>query len=172
MMVVTRIRTLGYFGCVMLALSGCGRFSDSGWNPTGWFGGSSEPATLDPEGGYPTAKQDGRVPVAAVTGAKWDPLYEGRILVARALPATKGWWDLALVTEVPMPPGRISPDENGVLRLRLMGKPPAENSFEAANAANPAIDTANVALTISNTELSRIREVVISAGNNAVTLRP
>lgn len=166
-----RTRTIGTLACVMLMLAGCGRVADSRWNPMNW-GGSSQPQTLAPKGGYPTATVDGRVPLAAVTSAKWDPLYEGRMLVVTGLGASKGWWEVALVTEVPMPSGRIRPDENGVLRLRLVGKPPLPNTFEAANPPNPASDTITVALTIPNAVLPSLREVVISGAGNAVTLRP
>ena len=48
----------------MLVLAGCGG-PGSGWNPIGWFGsGSSAPETLVPDGGYPTAQTDGRLPLA------------------------------------------------------------------------------------------------------------
>lgn len=166
-----RIRTLGILGCAVLLAAGCGRFGDSRLNPLGWFGGSNQPTTLAPEGGYPTVSTDGRVGLAQVTGAKWDPLYEGRLLVVTGLPATKGWWKVALVTEVPMPPGRITPDENGVLRLRLVGNPPAAGSAEARMAPHPASDTVTVAMTLSNETLANIREVVITGATNAVTLR-
>lgn len=165
-------KTLGYLACAMLVLAGCGRMGDSSLNPMRWFGGSSEPQTLTPEGGYPSASFDGRTPVAHVAGAKWQPLYEGRMLVVSGLAASKGWWDVALVTEVPMPSGRIRPDENGVLRLRLVGKPPLPNTFEAANAPNPASDMLTVALTIPKAVLPQLREVVISGATNTVTLRP
>ena len=50
----------------MLVLAGCGG-PGSGWNPMGWFGsGSSAPETLVPDGGYPTAQTDGRLPLARV----------------------------------------------------------------------------------------------------------
>ncbi|WP_245155576.1 hypothetical protein [Paracoccus ravus] len=164
-------------GCAMLMLAGCGRFGDSAgdsagdssWNPTTWFG-SSEPETLEPEGGYPTTVEDGRLPVNHITAAHWEPLYEGRLLVVNAIPATEGWWNLALVTEVPMPKGRIRPDENGVLRLRLVGYPPKPGTREASRPANPASDTATVALTLSNEALSPVRQVVITGGGNVVTL--
>lgn len=167
-----RTRTLALFGGAMLALAGCGG-PGSGWNPMGWFdGGSSEPETLAPEGGYPTAQTDGRAPLAHVVSAKWDPLYEGRLLVVTGLAQTKGWWEVALVTEVPMPKGRIRPDENGVLRLRLVGYPPMPNTFEAANPANPASDTVTVGMTLSHASLANLREVVISGAGNSISLRP
>lgn len=167
-----RIRTWGIIGCVALALSGCSRFSESRLNPMGWFGSSSSaPETLEPEGGYPTERQDSRLPVARVTAARWEPLYEGRMLVVTGLAATKGWSKVALVTEVPMPPGRIHGDDTGVLRLRLVGNPPAAGSYEASHAANPASDTLTVALTLPSEALSDINQVVITGAGNAVSLR-
>ena len=166
-----RTRTFALIGCAMLVLAGCGG-PGSGWNPLGWMGdGSSEQQTLVPEGGYPTAVNDGRMPLAHVASAKWEPLYEGRLLVVTGLAQSKGWWEVALVTEVPMPKGRIRPDENGVLRLRLVGYPPPPDTFEAANPTNPASDTITVGLTLSHASLANLREVVISGAGNAITLR-
>jgi hypothetical protein len=159
--------------CAVLLLVGCGRLGDSSWNPMRWMGGSSKPPqTLVPEGGYTTDADDGRVPLAHVTGAKWDPLYEGRLLIVTGLGASKGWWNVGLVTEMPMPAGRIRPDENGVLRLRLVGKPPLPDSFASANPPSPASDTITTALTIPASVLPNLREVVISGAGNAITLRP
>lgn len=167
-----RTRTFALIGCAMLVLAGCGG-PGSGWSPSGWFGGGSqEPQTLVPEGGYPTGINDGRMLLAHVSSAKWDPLYEGRLLVVTGLARTKGWWDVALVPEVPMPKGRIRPDENGVLRLRLVGYPPPPDTFAAANPPNPASDTITVGLTLPHASLANLREVVISSAGNAVTLRP
>ncbi len=168
-----RIRTLASVACAMLVLAGCSRVSDSQWNPLGWLGGgSSEPQTLTPEGGYPTASQDGRLPVARVTSAKWEPLYEGRLLVVTGLAASKGWWNVELIPEVPMPRGRIRGDENGVLRQRLVGVPPQPDPFAAANPANPASDTITAGMTLSTAAMSSLREVVISGAGNSISLRP
>ncbi|MFT4013321.1 MAG: hypothetical protein QM682_07920 [Paracoccus sp. (in: a-proteobacteria)] len=167
-----RIRTLGILGCALLALVGCGRLAESRLNPMGWFDGPSKPETLAPKEGYPTAKTDSRTPLAQITGARWEPLYEGRMLVVTGLANSKGWWHAALVTEQPMPPGRLAPDQNGVLRLRLLGNPPPADSPEARQPASPASDTISVALTISNENLADIREVVISGAANSVSLRP
>lgn len=163
--------TLGLLACVALAVAGCGRMGDSGMNPFRWFGGANQPTTLDPKGGYPTQNQDARQPIFRVTAARWEPLYEGGMLVVTGVAATKGWWDAALITEVPMPSGRIRPDENGVLRLRLVGHPPPQNTFEAAVPATPATDTITVSMTLSHSALSNLRQVVISGGSNSVTLR-
>lgn len=168
-----RFTTLGYICVSALVLAGCGRFgSDSGLNPMGWFGGNAPPPTLEPEGGYQTAVQDARTPLAQVTSARWEPLYEGRMLVVTGLPATKGWWDVELVTEVAMPSGRVRADQNGVLRLRLVGNPPAPDSVTAGRAPNPASDTVTAAMTLSNEALTGLTQVVITAAGNTVTLRP
>lgn len=164
-------KTLAILACSALTLVGCSRIGDSGLNPLGWLGGSSQPTTLEPEGGYPTANQDERQLVAHVSGAQWQPMYEGRMLVVTGLANTKGWWNLALVTEEPMPRGRTRPDQNGVLRLRLLGNPPLPNSFEAANAASPASDTFTVSMVLSNNAMINLREVVITGAGNSVTLR-
>ncbi|SFA45829.1 hypothetical protein SAMN04487972_10499 [Paracoccus halophilus] len=156
--------------CAMLVVAGCGRGPESRWNPLGWFGGGSQPQTLAPEGGYPTAQQDARLPLAHVASAKWEPLYEGRLLVVTGLGATKGWWDNALITEQAMPRGRIRPDANGVLRLRLVGHPPQPDTFAAANPSDPARDTITVGLTLSSSALASLRQVVISGANNSITL--
>ena len=166
-----RTRTLGYLACAILVLAGCGRLGDSGWNPMRW-GGSSKPASIEPKGGYPVAVDDGRLLLAHISGARWEPLYEGRLLVVTALAASKGWWDVELVTEVPMPGGRLAADENGVLRLRLVGRPPRPDTFEAANPANPATDTITTGLAIPKSVLATLREVVVTSAGNSVTLRP
>ena len=88
-----------------------------------------------------------------------------------AVPATQGWWDVALVTEMRMPPGRIQPDQDGVLRLRLVGHPPPQGSAASQRAANPASDSVTAALTLSNEALADIREVIITGAGNAVSLR-
>ncbi|MDN3711649.1 hypothetical protein QWZ10_07080 [Paracoccus cavernae] len=173
-----RTITFGLLTTAALVLAGCGGSgsgsagsASSGLNPLGWFGGSSEaPSTLDPEGGYPTENADNRLPVAQITGAKWEPLYEGGMLTVTALPRTKGWWAMKLITEVPMPEGRIRPDENGVLRLRLVGLPPLANTFEASAPADPRSDTATVAMTFSHEALSGLRQVVITGANNSVSI--
>ena len=165
-----RIGTWASMGMVLLAAAGCARLSESRLNPMGWFGGgSSQPTTLMPEGGYPTARDDARLGLAHVTSARWEPLYEGRILVVTAVPATQGWWDVALVTEMRMPPGRIQPDQDGVLRLRLVGVPPAPGSA-AALPARPGVDDITAAMALSSVQLSRMVAVEITSTSNVVRL--
>lgn len=175
-----RTKTLGLAVAATLGLAACGGGSgsgsagsaSSGLNPFGWFsGGSTEPKTLTPEGGYPTTTNDNRQPVARILGAKWEPLYEGGLITVTALPATKGWWALKLIPEVPQPEGRLTPDMDGVLRLRLVGLPPLANTLDGASPAVPPTDTATVGITISNEGMVGLRQVVISGATNSVTLR-
>lgn len=156
-----------------LLLTGCGgRFSDSGWNPLGWMGGgSSAPATLEPEGGYATVNADARPGIPAITGARWEVLNEGRLLIATGLGPTKGYWKAALVTEAPSPSGRITPDPDGTLRLRFVALPPRPGSPESQMAARPETDQINVALTLSANVLAGIEQVQITGATNTVTLR-
>ncbi|UXU74627.1 MULTISPECIES: hypothetical protein [unclassified Paracoccus (in: a-proteobacteria)] len=163
-------RTWGALACMLLVVAGCGRFGDSSLNPLRWMG-SAQPASIEPKGGYPTERADGRLPLSRITAARWEPLYEGRLLVVEGLGASKGWWDARLQTETPMPAGRLSPDENGVLRLLLVGKPPQANTFEAANPPNPVTDRITVGLPVPNAVLDNLREVVITSAGNSVTLR-
>lgn len=169
--------SLAILTATALTLAGCGGggsgSASSGMNPFKWIGGSKQqPTTLAPEGGFPSQQKDGnRAPIAVVTGAHWQPLYEGRMLVVTGMAPTKGWWGAKLVTEVAMPEGRIRGDESGVLRLRLVGLPPLQNTYSASAPAQPATDTITVAMTLSHEALASIREVVITGGTNAVTLR-
>lgn len=172
------MKTLAILTCGAVTLAACGGgggsagSAGSSLNPFRWFGGgNNQPATLAPEGGYPTQSSDNRAQISRVTGARWEPLYEGRLLVVTGLPATKGWWAAELITEVPMPEGRVRGDAFGVLRLRLVGLPPLENTFPASVAAQPGLDEISVAMTLSNEALATISEVVITGGTNSVTLR-
>lgn len=156
-----------------LAVAGCGgRFSDSGWNPLGWFGGGSPQATtLEPEGGYATANSDARPGIPAITGAHWEVLNEGRLLVVTGMGPTKGYHSAALITEAPSPTGRLTPDPDGVLRLRFVALPPPAGSPYAGMAARPETDTIEVALTLSSNVLARVNQVQIAGATNTITIR-
>lgn len=155
-----------------LALAGCGgRFSDSGWHPLSWgSGGSQGPTTLEPEGGYGTTT-DQRPSVAQITGARWEPLNEGRLLVVTAVAPTKGYSAVDLITARPQPPGRISPDADGVLRLRLVGLPPRPDSLQARLPSNPVTDTITVSMSLSHIQLARLSAIEITGAGNVVTIR-
>ena len=156
-----------------LTLSACGDSASSGLNPMRWFGdgGSKGPETLVPEGGYRLASADPRLPIGSITGARWEPLGEGRLLVVTGLAPTKGWWDAALVTETPSPAGRYEADPDGVLRLRFVALPPPPDEPDARYAANPQVDTITVALALSNAALRGIQQVSVQGAANAVTLQ-
>lgn len=156
-----------------MTLAGCGgRFSDSGLNPFGWFGGGGrQVTTLEPTEGYANANADARPGVPAVTGARWEVLNEGRLLVVTGIGATKGYWDAALVTEAPSPTGRLSPDPDGVLRLRFVAWPPPAGSEDARLPARPETDSISVAVTLSSNSLAGIQQVQITGATNTVTIR-
>lgn len=152
-----------------LVLSACG---DSSLNPTRWFGGERTPRapeTLAPPKGY-QIRDDTRLPVAQVLSARWEPTVEGRLLVVTAIAPTKGWWDVALVAQTPQPAGRVRPDADGVLRLRLVGSPPPPDSPAARMPAQPGTDTLTVAFPISSPALRDIGSVTVTGGANAISL--
>ena len=152
-----------------LILSGCGGGS---LNPTRWFGAERAPRgpeTLIPPRGYPD-QADARVPVARVLSARWEPTVEGRLLVVTAIAPTKGWWDVALVTQTPQPAGRVRPDADGVLRLRLVGAPPPPDSPAARMPAQPGTDTLTLAFPIGSPALRDIGSVIVTGGTNAISL--
>ncbi len=155
----------------VLVLAGCGgRFSDSGWNPLGWSGGPAPVASLEPEGGYLQATEQ-RPAVPQITGARWQPLNEGRLLVVDGFAPTKGWSAVELITVRPQPSGQVLPDADGVVRLRLVGVPPAPGSDAARLPASPATDTITTAMSLSYVELAGVTAIEIASASNVVTLR-
>lgn len=153
-------------------LAGCGgSFSDSGWNPLGWFSGDqSGPTTLEPREGY-AAAANSQPGIPAITGAHWEVLNEGRLLVVTGLAPTKGYYAAKLVSETPNPTGRLRADADGILRLRFVAWPPPADSEAARMAARPETDTITVGLTLSSNALASIREVWISGAGNGITIR-
>lgn len=154
-----------------LTLSACGgRFSDSGWNPFGWFGGGSQPReSLAPKEGY-AAAGDQRPGLAAVTGASWQPLNEGRLLVVTGMAPTKGYWQADLIPVTPSPAGRFPVDPDGTLHLRLVAWPPSPEDAAARMPASPLSDEITTAITLSNTTLSRLARVTITGAGNTITI--
>lgn len=155
-----------------LALAGCSG-GGSGINPLHWFGGGRAPRqaeTLAPKGGYQT-KVDDRLPFPRILSARWEPTVEGRLLVVTAIAPTRGWWRVDLLTQTPQPTGRLRPDADGVLRLRLVGSPPPANSLEARQPARPGPDTVTFAFPVSNAALGLMTEVTVSAADNAISLK-
>ena len=150
-----------------MALVGCGRLGDSSWNPLTW--GSAPTRTLEPEGGYAEVS-DNRPNIPQITSARWEPLNEGRLLVVNGFAPVRGYSSVALVTVRSMPGDRISPDSDGVLRLRLVGVPPAPGDA-AALPARPGVDEITAAMSLSSVQLARITAVEITSAGNVVTLQ-
>lgn len=152
-------------------LSGCGD-GGSSLNPFRWFAGDTQrgPETLEPKGGYKD-RADSRIPVPQVVSARWEPTVEGRMLVVTAMAPTKGWYNVALITETPQPEGRVRPGPDGVLRLRLVGGPPPAGSTAARLPASPGADTLTVAFPLSAAALDQIDSIVVTGAANAVSLK-
>ncbi|MCQ0969908.1 hypothetical protein MLD63_05650 [Paracoccus sp. TK19116] len=168
---MTTIRTIASLLAVV-AVAGCGIGSrDSGWNPLGWLGGGGRTQTLEPEGGYEAASTDPRQGIAQITGARWELLNEGRLLIVTGITPTKGYWDAELVPENPDPTDRLRPGPDGVLRLRFVAAPPPPDSVAARLPARPEVDTITTALTLPNQTLARMTEVVVTGATNAVSIR-
>ena len=150
----------------LLLLTACG--PSSGLNPLRWFGSTPQgPQSLEPAEGYVRVERRQNIPT--VTGARWQPLNEGRMLVVTGLAPTKGWWDAALVQQVPA--SRIRPDADGVLRLRFVAVPPPPELPASRIPARPEVDTITVAITLSTAVLRNVQQVTIQGAGNAITLR-
>lgn len=149
-----------------IALVGCGRLGDNRWNPLSW--GSAPTRSLEPEGGYAQVS-DTRPDIPQITATRWEPLNEGRLLVVEGFAPVRGYSSVALVTARPQPGDRLAPDADGVLRLRLVGVPPAPGSA-AALPARPGVDEIRTAMAISSVQLARIAAVEITSAGNVVRL--
>lgn len=160
-------RSLAFLLMATMAVSAC----QSRLNPFTWFGGGGErqgPTTLEPEGGYATS--DARQSFPRLTSARWEQVSGGRMLVVTGIAPTKGWWDAAIVTEEALPEGRIRGGADGILRLRMVGSPPAPDQIEARTAADPRVDTITAAFTLTNAQLAQLRGIVVSGASNSYSL--
>lgn len=153
-----------------LLLSGCGdRFSDSGWNPFGWFDGASGPTTLEPDRGY-AAKEASRPLIPRITSARWEGIGEGRMLVVTGIAPTKGYHSAELIPLRPQPRGRIAVGPDGVLQLQFVAFPPPPGTEAARLPTNPETDAITTAMAFSHTRLANFTRVEIIGGSNSVTL--
>ena len=74
------------------------------------------------------------------------------------------------MTLSPQPRDRLSPDPDGVLRLRFVALPPSPDSQAARLPANPAVDSITVGLAVSSVELARMSRIEISSATNILSL--
>lgn len=151
-----------------LGLAGCGRYSESKWNPVNWTN-SGTPVTLEPEGGY-NQVSDIRPNIPQILSAEWQPLNEGRLLVVRGFAPIEGYHDVALITAVAQPRDKLEPDPDGVLRLRMVAWPPAPETPAARIPANPVNGAITAALAIGHNTLAKINRVEITSASNVVSL--
>jgi hypothetical protein len=155
---------------VAAVVSGCGRSGDSGWNPLSWGGGRPAPSSsLAPEDGYVNAV-DERPAIPQILSAGWEPLSEGRLLVVRGLAPVKGYHSAELLSVRPQPGNRMTPDADGVLRLRFVAAPPPADSPAGRLPANPATDQIVVAMPLSFLQLSKIYSIEIAGATQVVKL--
>ena len=168
-----RIATLALTLTMTLAVAGCSRIGgDSGLNPLGWMRSTPKTlTTLEPKKGW-TSREDQRPLVPQILSAGMQPLNEGKLLIVSAFAPVKGWWDLEIISERRQPGGQLRPDDDGILRLMLVGLPPVADETIAVLPANPQSDVLTIALPLSTLQLSRLREIQIRAGQNGMSLKP
>ncbi len=139
-----------------VALAGC-----SWMNPMNWFGGSEQVKTLEPEGGYAAALQDGRPLVAQVTDLRIDRTLTGAIVSATAVPPSQGWWNAELVAENDGMP------VDGVITYRFVAAAPRPGSADAGRVLTPDSRQISAAASINATRLAATRRVVVIAEGNS-----
>ena len=121
-----------------LAVSGCGRISESRINPRNWFGHSREDRR--PDLGPTSNVIDNRALVPAVTAMTIEATSSGAIVRAEAVMPSAGWWDPALVPE------NFGRPQGGVLTFRFVAAAPrapvAEQNPAARTIVRPDPDPA------------------------------
>jgi hypothetical protein len=134
------------------ALSACGGFRESRFNPFNWFGRSESRASSQAEDFLP--RTDPRPFVEAVTELAIEPIPGGAILRARGLPPTQGFWAAELVAyegsaENPVPPGTL------IFDFRL-APPPV-----ALRQGQPQSREIDVAIYLTDNQLAEIGTIVV-----------
>ena len=142
---------------LVIALGGCA----SRWNPMNWAGSNSTPDTLEPEEGYAAATVDTRPLVAQVTGLTIDQAPGGVIVRATGLPATQGYWNVALLPQ--------GPAESCTMTYRFVAVPPGR-PVPAGSAAAREVTAARF---LNAYQLESIRHIVVVGETNqrSVTAR-
>lgn len=143
---------------VVVLVGACGTVRESRLNPFNWFGGSTE-ATMTPAPQSGDA-QDRRPLVEQVTGLVVEAIPGGAIVRATGLPPTQGYWSGKLVEDKV-----ASTPQNLVFRFVLL-PPPAQSPVSTV-----ASREVRVATYLSDIRLAQLRQVTVTAANNARSSR-
>jgi hypothetical protein len=141
--------------CLAALVSGCSGYSESGWNPANWFGGS-EPREIIV---LPGAPVDPRPMVETVLSMTVEPMPGGAIVRARGQTPTQGWWQAELVP--------LDLDDAGSLVYEFRLQAPLGQT--AVN--TPQSRQVDVAVFVSDIRLDGVREIVVQGANNARSAR-
>jgi hypothetical protein len=141
--------------CLAALVAGCGGFSDSGWNPANWFGGSEPRETIV----LPDENADPRPLVETVLSMTVEPVPGGAIVRARGQTPTQGWWQAELVA--------LDIDDKGALVYEFRIEPP----LQVTPTNTPQSRQLDVAVFVSDYRLDGVREIVVQGATNARSAR-
>ena len=145
-----------------MALSACGGFRESRYNPLNWFGASQPRAAAPAAAERPV---DPRPLVDQVIAMAIEPMPGGAILRATGLPPTQGYWMAELVHHRG---GAEDPVAGGVLIFDFRVAPPPP---DAALAGQPASREIEAAIFLSDNDLAGIRTIVVRGARTERVLR-
>jgi hypothetical protein len=141
--------------CLAALVGGCSGYSESGWNPANWFGGS-EPREIIVLPGDPV---DPRPMVETVLSMTVEPMPGGAIVRARGQTPTQGWWQAELVP--------LDLDDRGALVYEFRLQSP----LGPTSVNTPQSRQVDVAIFVSDIRLDGVREIVVQGANNARSAR-
>jgi len=137
-----------------LAVTGCGRLSDSRMNPRNWFGSSADER---PSLGPVSDTVDNRALVAQISALTIEQTSSGALVRAEAVTTSAGWWDGELVPE------NYGRPAAGVLTLRFVASPPRE----AAPDTGVQSRTLVAVYPLSQAHLDTVSEIVVTGEGNS-----
>ncbi len=140
---------------VLATLAGCATVSESRFNPFNWFGRSERVRTVavDPGTGVPQFNL-----VAQITQLRVEKAPGGAIVRATGLPPRQGYWDGELV---------LLGAEDGVLSYQFAIKPPPGQT----RVSTPQSREVVIGMFLSNQNLEGVRQIRVSAAQNALAVR-
>jgi hypothetical protein len=141
--------------CLAALVGGCGGFSDSGWNPANWFGGSEPRETIV----LPGEAADPRPLVETVLSMTVEPMPGGALVRARGQTPTQGWWQAELV------PVDIDDAGSLVYEFRLLAP------LGPTGVNTPQSRQVDVAAFVSDIRLDGVREIIVQGATNARSAR-